>query len=356
MLDPHPRGLRAAAAGQGDDPDQIAPRGIGLGRTQDRRDLRGRRGAVARGRARGRPAPGQRIDLQMAELYSAVAPVSLRVTGQPCAWWRRCWRERRVGGTDSRAQGLPAEAVLARAGLDTATLSRKGARIPFAAHVALLEHAAAATRDPCFGLHLGAALHPPDLGLVGYLGANAATLGDVLYVAGKYLPLLTEGTRVEIDTVGDHVRVAQHLLDPAGAGSRQLADLGASSLVRVTRLVTGTMLAPARVELPFDSCDDEAEHRRVLGAPTRPGQPRTAVVLEQRQLALRAAGADPDLFDLLEQVCRERVGALPDRRDLRARAENVIVELLPYSAPSLDRVGRRLGTSSRSLIRRLASP
>ena len=67
----------------------------------------------------------------------------------------------------------------------------------------------------------------------------------------------------------------------------------------------------------------------MLGAPTRPGQPRTAVVLEQRQLALRAVGADPDLFDLLEQVCRERVGALPDRRDLRARAENVIVELLP---------------------------
>ena len=143
-----------------------------------------------------------------------------------------------------RAQGLPVEAVLARAGLDSATLSRKGARIPFAAHVALQEHAAAAARDPCFGLHLGAALHPRDLGLVGYLGANAATLGDVLYVAGKYLPLLTEGTRVEIDTVGEHVRVAQHLLDPAGAGSRQLADLGASSLVRVARLVTGTMPRP----------------------------------------------------------------------------------------------------------------
>ena len=191
-----------------------------------------------------------------------------------------------------RAQGLPAEAVLARAGLDTATLSRKGARIPFAGHVALLEHAAAAARDPCFGLHLGAALHPRDLGLVGYLGANAATLGDVLYVAGKYLPLLTEGTRVEVVATGERVRVEQHLLDPAGAGSRQVAGLGASSLVRVARLLTGTMLAPAWIELPFDSCDDEAEHRRVLGAPVRTGQPRTAVVLEQRQLALRAVGAE----------------------------------------------------------------
>ena len=73
---------------------------------------------------------------------------------------------------------------------------------------------------------VGAALHPRDLGLVGYLGANAATLGDVLYVAGKYLPLLTEGTRVEVVATGERVRVEQHLLDPAGAGSRQVAGLG----------------------------------------------------------------------------------------------------------------------------------
>ena len=71
-------------------------------------------------------------------------------------------------------------------------------------------------------------------------------------------------------------------------------------------------------------------------------------MLERQQLALRAVGADPDLFDLLEQVCRERVGA-PDPRDLRARAETVIIELLPYGTPSIDRVARRLGTSSRSL-------
>jgi AraC-like DNA-binding protein len=253
-----------------------------------------------------------------------------------------------------RAQGQPVGPVLSCAGLDAAALGRKGARIPFAAHVALLEHAAAAARDPCFGLHLGAALHPRDLGLVGYLGANAATLGDVLGVAAKYLRLLTEGTRVEVEAAGERVRVAQHLLDPAGAGSRQVAGLGAGSLVRVARLLTGTMLAPAWVELPFASGDDVAEHRRVLGAPIRLDQPRTAVVLGRRQLELRAVGADPDLFDILEQVCRERVRALADPQDLRARAETLIIELLPYGTPSIDRVARRLGTSSRSLGRRLA--
>lgn len=253
-----------------------------------------------------------------------------------------------------RAQGVPAEAALARAGLDAATLSRKNARIPFARHVALLEHAAAAARDPCFGLHLGAALYPHDLGLIGYLGANAATLGDLLRTVARYLPLFTEGTRVELCPSGQHVRVVQHIVDPAGAGSRQVADLGAGGLIRMCRLLTGTMLAPAWIELPFDHCDDELEHRRVLGAPIRTGQPRTAVVLDRKQLALRGVGADSNLFDLLEQVGRERLGAIPDPRDLRAQTESAIVELLPHSTPSLDRVARRLGISSRSLGRKLA--
>ena len=256
-----------------------------------------------------------------------------------------------------RAQGLPVGPVLARAGLDPAALlahRERATTIPFAAHVALLEQAAAAARDPCFGLHLGAALHPRDLGLVGYLGANAATLGDVLSVAEKYLRLLTQGTQIEVAAAGGGLaRVTQHLLDPAGAGSIQVATLGVSGLVRVARLLTGTMLAPAWVELPFSNCD-ETEHRRVLGSPIRLGRPRTAVVLETRQLALRAVGADPDLFDLLEQVCRERVGAPANPQDSRTQAENVILELLPYGAPSLDGVAKRLGTSGRTLGRRLA--
>jgi AraC-like DNA-binding protein len=250
------------------------------------------------------------------------------------------------------AQRLPVELLLAQAGVDAATVNRKGAQIPFAAHVAVLEHAAAAARDPCFGLHLGAALNARDLGLVGYLGQNAVTLGEALHGGARYLRLFTEGTRVEIEVTGEQVRISQHIIDPAGAGSRQIADLGASYLVRYCRILTGTMLAPAWVELPYAS-GDGAEHRRVLGAPVRFDQPRTVVVLERRQLGLRAVGADPGLFDILEQVCRERVTALAGPQDPRARAETVIIELLPYGTPSIDRVARRLGTSSRSLVRRL---
>src|SRR4051812_31985774 len=112
------------------------------------------------------------------------------------------------------------------------------------------------------------------------------------------------------------------------------------------------MLAPAWVELPYAS-GDSAEHRRVLGAAVRFEQPPTVVVLERRQLGLRAVGADPDLFDILEQVCRERAAALAGPQDPRAPAETVIIELLPYGPPAIDRLARRLGTSSRSLVRRL---
>ena len=79
-----------------------------------------------------------------------------------------------------------------------------------------------------------------------------------------------------------------------------------------------------------------------------------AVVLAKEQLLLPAIRADPDLFDLLEQVCREKVQSWVSPENVRARAEAVLLELLPYGTPSLDRVARRLGTSARSLSRRLA--
>ena len=252
-----------------------------------------------------------------------------------------------------RAQSRPLDLVLARAGLGNDTLEQKWARIPFAAHVALLEHAAEAARDPCFGLHLGASLSPRDLGIVGYLGSNAATLGSVLAVARNYMRLLSEGTQIEAQPAGEQVRIVQHLLDPAAAGSQQIAGLGASTFVRLARLLTGTMLAPAWVELPFPECD-QTEYRRVLGAPVHLGQPHMAVVLAKEQLLLPAIRADPDLFDLLEQVCREKVQSWVSPEDVGARAEAVLLELLPYGTPSLDRVARRLGTSARSLSRRLA--
>ena len=163
------------------------------------------------------------------------------------------------------AQRLPVELLLAQAGLDAATVNRKGAQIPFAAHVAVLEHAAAAARDPCFGLHLGAALNARDLGLVGYLGQNAVTLGEALHGGARYLRLFTEGTRVEIEVKGEQVRISQHIVDPAGAGSRQIADLGASYLVRYCRILTGTMLAPAWVELPYASGDERRAPARARG-------------------------------------------------------------------------------------------
>ena len=55
-----------------------------------------------------------------------------------------------------------------------------------------------------------------------------------------------------------------------------------------------------------------------------------------------------------DAVCRERVSALADPRALRARAESVIIELLAYGTPSIERMARRLDMSSRSLGRRLS--
>ena len=253
-----------------------------------------------------------------------------------------------------RAEGHSVEPILAQAGLDAAMLQPQGSRIPFAAHISFLHLAAEATRNPCFGLHLGVAYHPRDLGLVGYLAANAPTLGDSIAIAAKYLGLFTEGVRIEVLALGGGlVRIVQHVIDPAGVSSRQLAGLWAGALVKFARVTTSSMITPSWIELHFDSVE-EGEYRRVLGAPIQLMSPYTAIVLHEAQLEMRSVAADPDLLAILEQVCHERAKLLPDPQDARAQVEAVLMALLPSGGSSLEVVARRLRTSGRSLSRRLA--
>ena len=63
--------------------------------------------------------------------------------------------------------GLPTAQLLREVGLRREQLTKPDARIPFAAHVGLLEVAARALDEPCFGFRLGSAVKLTETGLVG---------------------------------------------------------------------------------------------------------------------------------------------------------------------------------------------
>src|SRR5262249_28283397 len=90
-------------------------------------------------------------------------------------------------------RGPPTQALLQKAEIKPYVLNQKAARIPFHQHARLLELAAKAAENPCFGLELAANEGDPrDNGLLAYTALSSKTLGEALKVVERYFHVFNE--------------------------------------------------------------------------------------------------------------------------------------------------------------------
>lgn len=254
-----------------------------------------------------------------------------------------------------REQGVRADTALKEAGLVRSQLRDPDKRIPFAKHVRFLEIAAERLGDPHWGLHLGASIEPKQVGLLGYVALSSATLGAALKNATRYLNVLSEGAEAELIIQGNRVSVTSRILDPDVLHCRQIDDFGMSTLLTTCRALTGTDLKPERVDFRTPEPESLAEHQRVLGAPVRFGQPRTALVFNNKVMDLPIKTADSGLLKVLERYCRDILGRRPAVQKLSYQVRELVAKLLTTGEPTIDTVARELNMSSRTLERRLSA-
>jgi AraC-like DNA-binding protein len=260
------------------------------------------------------------------------------------------WARRVVAELD-RA-GLPAADLLRAVGLCRDQLTEPDAHIPFNAHAMLLENAARALRDPCFGFRLGSAVELTEAGLLAYITLNSHDLGGALRNMCRYLAILTEGAVFELQREAGEVRLLITLLDPVGMASRQLPEFSATLMVRICDAITDHRARPVRIELRHD-----------LGCPTLPRQLGLPVIVSQEQFALVFDGAslaapiiraDARLLDLLQRYADDLLAERAHRDDLVARANRWIIQNLHTGQVDVLQLASGLGMSNRTLARRLA--
>ena len=203
---------------------------------------------------------------------------------------------RRVAAELDRA-GLPAAELLREVGLRRERLAGPDARVPFAAHVALLEAAARALEEPCFGARLGSAVELAETGLVGYIALSSRDLREALRNLCRYLALQTKGASAELREEAGEARLLFAALDPAGAASRQLADFAAARIVGHLAALTGRRVRPVRLELRHEPACPALARR--LGLPVAVDRPHNAVVLDAGALATPVVEADARLLAIL---------------------------------------------------------
>lgn len=246
--------------------------------------------------------------------------------------------------------GLPAEAVLAKAGVALQRLDDPSARTPNAAQAMFWQAAEDVSRDPHIGLHLGAHLPLYRGQVLEYLFTSSPTFGDGLKRAMAFHRLLSDVVSGQLVVNDQHC----YLVGMAGPKAhRHFSECLAAGLIQFFRFVTDNQFIPQGVHFEHSEGAPKEEYERIYGCPATLGCAEYRLYFNRDVLEHRVWQAEPRLLRLHEQLANEQLAEL-ERHDLVTEVRRAIGEMLESGDTSLEAVAGRLGLPPRRLRSQLA--
>ncbi len=246
-------------------------------------------------------------------------------------------------------------AALQRAELSQLSLMDPEQWIPFDKEVRFFEAAAKLSGDDCFGVHLGARIDPRTAGLIAYIGLAAKTLDDAFRNFTHYLKVHNAALRTAIIDDGPHVRLVTELNQPELYQYVQRSEFGASLILHVTRWLTQRDVCFHETHLVHSREQYCHEVQRVLDCRVLFDQQRDEIVFHRDDMTVPLPTADDHLLTVLcknaDQLLQERS---EQNDDFMHAVIEMIIDHLSSGQATAKKIAHQLGTSERTLSRRLA--
>jgi AraC-like DNA-binding protein len=261
--------------------------------------------------------------------------------------------------TAAQRDGSSPPEICARLGVDPGILGRPDARLP---HAELCRcWRTLASTDDDFGLRAAILVDSAPQTLVEYVLATAGDVRSTLRAFVRLQRLLHDAAAHALEEGPAHATF-RFAVGPGYSLPDVIWDYLAATLVlRLRRTVEGSM-TPLEVRLPRARFHDEARALEIFRAPIRYERPHAEVRLPRALLDARLTTTDPTLHALLAGQLERALGLPAGEHRVLPRAEEDVLALvrrelrtsLPRGDATLVAVARSLGTSARSLQRRLA--
>ena len=244
------------------------------------------------------------------------------------------------------------EEIVAGTGVSVAKLSEPGAEITLGQQLQQIRNMNRLFPGG-WALSVGTGFHASTHGPLGFAALSAPTLGDALEIVARFLHVRHASHRAQSEIHGAEYRVSlttqTALLDEE---SLPIAEIFLLSIQGLIESVLARPFSEGRFELGFPAPPWAHRYREVFHSEVRFDAPRNALVVPMALLALRSPLADPvtiaGTLPTLEALARRM-----DGQDFTAaRVEQVLSQGGDVPLP-LAESARRIGLSSRSLIRRL---
>ena len=254
-----------------------------------------------------------------------------------------------------RESQIPLPPLLAKAGLTVEQIDDPRCRIKVGSQIRFVALAADALQDEFLGIHVSVDYDLRLIGLLYYVLASSESISDALHKAERYSRIVNEGVSLRC-TTGNEVAITLSYVGVERRQDQHQVEFWLVSLVRLCRQLANRRLVPSRVRVAHHRNRTPAELRSLLGCEVEFGAGVDEVVFPAALKLLPIGSADNHLNELLITYCEEALAHRgPQGTTLRSSVENAIATLLPHGKARAAEVARRLGMSSRTLTRRLAS-
>jgi AraC-like DNA-binding protein len=250
----------------------------------------------------------------------------------------------RDAGLSQQAQGE----LLAELGTSLAALTATGATIEHDVACTIWERLAP-PRPSDFGVRFSEQFDLRGLGLLGYLAAASASLGDMLARVVRFHDLVKRPPTATLARRATDMSIVETLPPYVRPWPRPLAESILGAYMSFSRKLTGAAIAAVHVRFQHAAPPRPLEVERFFGGPVEYQSHVNELVLPGDAWDLPIATGDPTLLEYLETLAGQRT----QRSEIERLRAHVAQALSAGRAPALSGAARVVGWSARTLQRRL---
>lgn len=246
------------------------------------------------------------------------------------------------------------ERLLQHAGVGPKQLANPDEWLSHRALVEALEIGASESNDPAFGLSFAELVAWNDFGALGHVVFNSPTVGAALENTCRYFGLHQTSARPTLEVGDGAVRFVYSLHIPDLHHHAQHSESILAIVVRICREGTGNAAwTPREVHFKHSQPESNFKARQFFRCRILYDQPVDAVVMSSDDLQLTMQSADADLLPIVMRDADERLAKLPVKVDLPDQIARIVMASLSTGDATIELVAARIGSSPRTIQRRL---
>ncbi len=240
-----------------------------------------------------------------------------------------------------------------RHNLPVAALSEQDLMLPVRQVLALFNETANALDVEDLGIRIAEARPFSTMGPITLAMRERTSIGDALASLADNIHIQAEGVSLLLNEEGNLLFVSPVIDAEVGGPTRQPIELMLATLTSLLRQFLGPRWRPHTVMFMHKAPATTARHRSVFGSEPLFNCDRNALVLQASDLSRPIANSDPVFAQQLQQYLSSM-----DRTsgaDIASQTRELIAQLLPKGQATADAVAACLGTTRRTLHRRLTA-